>query len=72
MTRKEILNWIIIFILLVFLLSTWLVSVMYFVDKWAVTGTWENLSGSLSNTWLDFSGSNLSGSNVTGKSVNGF
>lgn len=61
MTRKKVLNWIIIFILLVFLLSTWLVSVMYFVDKWATTWTWENLSGELIGTWINFSGSVLSG-----------
>lgn len=68
MSQKKILNWIIIFILLVFLLSTWLVSVMYFVDKAPVDwqGTGENLSGSLSNTWNNLSGSVISGSNITG------
>ncbi len=72
MSQKKVLNWIIIFILLVFLLSTGLVSVMYFVDKAPVdweTLTWENLSGSLSNTWNNISGSLDSESTMTGNFV---
>lgn len=62
----------IIFILLVFLLSTWLVSVMYFADRgvtWDQTWTWENLSGSINDTWANLSGSIFTGSDLTGKSV---
>lgn len=71
MNQKRVLKWMIIFILLVFLLSTWLVSVMYFADKWAMTGTWtwENLSGDMIGTWTILSGSNITGSNLTGKSL---
>lgn len=71
MNQKRVLKWMIIFILFVFLLSTWLVSVMYFVDKWAMTGTWtwENLTGSLNNTWTILSWSNITGENLTGKIV---
>ena len=71
MTRKKVLNWIIIFTMLIFLLSTWLVSVMYFVDSWSTTwAEWlsgENLTGSLNGSWTMLSGSNITGSNITGK-----